>query len=169
MLRDIAAPDRALSQGRSAIRWIKEHYTEAVEVEQLARMTSMSASAFHRHFKAVTAMSPIQFQKRIRLLQARQLLISQSANASAVAYDVGYESASQFTREYADSSMLGSSDNRPQRTLRRSANGSTPDQGIIARPCPQTMLRDSVARSSPSGRCRSCGPPPSSACSFQSP
>ncbi len=64
-------------------------------------MTSMSVSAFHRHFKAVTAMSPIQFQKRIRLLQARQLLISQSVNASSVAYDVGYESASQFTREYA--------------------------------------------------------------------
>jgi AraC-like DNA-binding protein len=101
MLRDIAAPDSALSQVRSAIQWIREHYTEAVEVEQLARMTSMSVSAFHRHFKAVTAMSPIQFQKRIRLLQARQLLISQSVNASSVAYDIGYESASQFTREYA--------------------------------------------------------------------
>jgi transcriptional regulator GlxA family with amidase domain len=101
MLRDIAAPDSALSQVRSAIQWIRKHYTEAVEVEQLALMVSMSASAFHRHFKAVTAMSPIQFQKRIRLLQARQLLISQSVNASSVAYDVGYESASQFTREYA--------------------------------------------------------------------
>jgi transcriptional regulator GlxA family with amidase domain len=101
MLRDIAAPDSALSQVRSAIQWIRKHYTEAVEVEQLARMTSMSVSAFHRHFKAVTAMSPIQFQKRIRLLQARQLLISQSVNASSVAYDIGYESASQFTREYA--------------------------------------------------------------------
>jgi AraC-like DNA-binding protein len=61
----------------------------------------MSVSAFHRHFKAVTAMSPIQYQKRIRLLQARQLLIAQSGNASSVAYAVGYESASQFTREYA--------------------------------------------------------------------
>lgn len=101
MLRAIAAPDSALSQVRSAIRWIRAHYTEAVEVEQLARMTSMSVSAFHRHFKAVTGMSPIQFQKRIRLLQARQLLISQSVNASSVAYDIGYESASQFTREYA--------------------------------------------------------------------
>ncbi len=101
MLRDIAAPDSALSQVRSAICWIRAHYAETVEVEQLARMTSMSVSAFHRHFKAVTAMSPIQFQKRIRLLQARQLLISQSVNASSVAYDVGYESASQFTREYA--------------------------------------------------------------------
>ncbi len=101
MLHDIAAPDSALSQIRAAIHWIRTHYAKTVEVEQLARMTSMSASAFHRHFKAVTAMSPIQFQKRIRLLQARQLLISQAMNASSVAYDVGYESASQFTREYA--------------------------------------------------------------------
>lgn len=101
MLRDIAAPDSALSQVRRAIRWVREHYTEAIEVEKLATLASMSVSAFHRHFKAVTAMSPIQYQKRIRLLQARQLLIAQSGNASSVAYAVGYESASQFTREYA--------------------------------------------------------------------
>ncbi|MBB3411090.1 AraC-like DNA-binding protein [Rhizobium sp. BK316] len=101
MLRDIAAPDSALSQVRLAIRWVREHYTEAIEVEKLAILASMSVSAFHRHFKAVTAMSPIQYQKRIRLLQARQLLIAQSGNASSVAYAVGYESASQFTREYA--------------------------------------------------------------------
>ncbi len=101
MLRDIASPDSALSRIRLAIRWVREHYAEAVEVEKLATLASMSVSAFHRHFKAVTAMSPIQFQKRIRLLQARQLLIAQSGNASSVAYTVGYESASQFTREYA--------------------------------------------------------------------
>ncbi|QWW67315.1 AraC family transcriptional regulator [Rhizobium sp. WYJ-E13] len=101
MLRDIAAPDSALSQVRLAIRWVREHYTEAIEVEKLATFASMSVSAFHRHFKAVTAMSPIQYQKRIRLLQARQLLIARSGNASSVAYAVGYESASQFTREYA--------------------------------------------------------------------
>lgn len=101
MLRDIAAPDSALSRVRTAIRWVREHYAEAVEVERLAALASMSVSAFHRHFKAVTAMSPIQFQKRIRLLQARQLLIAQSGNAASVAYAVGYESASQFTREYA--------------------------------------------------------------------
>ncbi|MFA7414067.1 MAG: AraC family transcriptional regulator [Rhizobium sp.] len=101
MLRDIAAPGSELSRMRSAIHWIREHYAQAVEVEGLADLVSMSVSTFHRHFKAVTGMSPIQFQKRIRLLQARQLLISQSFKASAVAYEVGYESASQFTREYA--------------------------------------------------------------------
>jgi len=101
MLRDIAAPDSELSRMRLAIHWIREHYAQTVEVEWLADLVSMSVSTFHRHFKAVTGMSPIQFQKRIRLLQARQLLISQSFKASAVAYEVGYESASQFTREYA--------------------------------------------------------------------
>jgi AraC-like DNA-binding protein len=101
MLRDLAAPDSALSRVRMAIYWIRQHYTETFEVEKLAGLVSISASAFHRHFKAVTKMSPIQFQKRIRLLQARQLLISQRVNASTVAYEVGYESAPQFTREYA--------------------------------------------------------------------
>jgi AraC-like DNA-binding protein len=64
-------------------------------------MAAMSPSAFHRHFKSATALSPIQFQKRIRLLQARLLLISGGLKASDVAFDVGYESATQFTREYA--------------------------------------------------------------------
>jgi transcriptional regulator GlxA family with amidase domain len=96
-----AAPDSASSRVRTAIPRFREHYAQDIEVKQLAHLESMSVSASHRHFKAVTGMSPIQFQKRIRLLQARQLLISQSVNASAVAYEVGYESASQFTREYA--------------------------------------------------------------------
>lgn len=61
----------------------------------------MSESAFHKHFKRVTSMSPLQFQKRLRLLQARQLLIRDLATATSVAFDVGYESPSQFNREYA--------------------------------------------------------------------
>lgn len=101
MLRDAAAPDSAISRVRSAIRWIREHHAGAIAVERLAEVASMSVSAFHRHFKAVTGMSPIQFQKRIRLLRARQLLISRTVSASSVAYEVGYESASQFSREYA--------------------------------------------------------------------
>jgi AraC-like DNA-binding protein len=89
MLRDIATPDTALSRIRLAIQWIRN-----------AEIAAMSASAFYRHFKAATAMSPLQFQKRIRLLQARMLLISGGQSAAAVAFDVGYESASQFSREY---------------------------------------------------------------------
>jgi AraC-like DNA-binding protein len=100
MLRDIAMPDTALSRIRLAIQWIRNNFTSPLRVEALADITAMSASAFHRHFKAATAMSPLQFQKRIRLLQARMLLISGGQSAAAVAFDVGYESASQFSREY---------------------------------------------------------------------
>jgi transcriptional regulator GlxA family with amidase domain len=70
-------------------------------VEALAAIAAMSPSAFHRHFKSATALSPVQFQKRIRLLQARLLLVSGGLKASDVAFDVGYESATQFSREYA--------------------------------------------------------------------
>jgi AraC-like DNA-binding protein len=101
MLRDIATPDTALSRIRLAIQWIRNNFTSPLRVEALAEIAAMSASAFHRHFKAATAMSPLQFQKRIRLLQARMLLIGGGQSAAAVAFDVGYESASQFSREYA--------------------------------------------------------------------
>ncbi|KKC27920.1 AraC family transcriptional regulator [Sphingomonas sp. SRS2] len=101
MLRDIAMPDTALSRIRLAIQWIRNNFTSPLRVEALAEIAAMSASAFHRHFKAATAMSPLQFQKRIRLMQARMLLIAGAQSAASVAFDVGYESASQFSREYA--------------------------------------------------------------------
>ncbi|WP_264814773.1 helix-turn-helix domain-containing protein, partial [Gluconobacter albidus] len=90
----------ALSRVRLAIHWIRTNFKLRLRVEALAEIAAMSASAFHRHFKAATAMSPLQFQKRIRLLQARMLLIASSQSTAAVAYEVGYESQSQFTREY---------------------------------------------------------------------
>jgi transcriptional regulator GlxA family with amidase domain len=101
MLRDIAMPDTALSRVRLAIQWIRNNFRVQLRVERLAEMAAMSTSAFHRHFKVATAMSPLQFQKQIRLLQARMLLIAGAPTASSVAFDVGYESASQFSREYA--------------------------------------------------------------------
>ena len=101
MLRDIATPDTSLARINIAIQWIREHFAETLRVETLADMAAMSPSAFHRHFKAATALSPIQFQKRIRLLQARSRLISGGDSATATAFDVGYESATQFSREYA--------------------------------------------------------------------
>ncbi|MBF0871562.1 AraC family transcriptional regulator [Gluconobacter japonicus] len=100
MLRDIAMPDTAISRVRLAIHWIRTNFKLPLRVEALAEIAAMSASAFHRHFKAATAMSPLQFQKRIRLLQARMLLIASAQSIAAVAYEVGYESQSQFTREY---------------------------------------------------------------------
>lgn len=101
LLRDIATPSTALARINLAIQWIRRHFAEPLRVEKLAAIAAMSSSAFHRHFKSVTALSPLQYQKRIRLLQARLLLVSGGLKASDVAFDVGYESATQFSREYA--------------------------------------------------------------------
>lgn len=101
MLRDIASPDTALSRISVAINWIRRNFNEQIRVETLAEMAALSVSAFHRHFKAVTALSPLQYQKRIRLLHARSQLIGGQGSATSVAFSVGYESPSQFSREYA--------------------------------------------------------------------
>lgn len=101
MLRDIASPDTALSRIGVAINWIRRNYTEQIKVEALAEMAALSVSAFHRHFKAVTALSPVQYQKRIRLLHARSQLISGRGSATSIAFGVGYSSPNQFSREYA--------------------------------------------------------------------
>ena len=83
------------------IRRIKTHLADPMRVEELAAMANMSPSSFHQHFKAVTAMSPLQYQKRLRLTEARHILLSENIDAATTAYRVGYESASQFSREYA--------------------------------------------------------------------
>jgi AraC-like DNA-binding protein len=101
MLRDIASPDTALSRIGIAINWIRRNFTQQIKVEALAEMAAFSVSAFHRHFKAVTALSPLQYQKRIRLLHARTQLIAGQGSATSIAFSVGYESPNQFSREYA--------------------------------------------------------------------
>jgi AraC-like DNA-binding protein len=100
IVRQIALADSALAYLNRAITWMRDNYAEPVRIEDLARMSGMSTSVFHRHFRAVTAMSPLQFQKRIRLQQARSLLVAQSGDVAAVGHLVGYDSPSQFTREY---------------------------------------------------------------------
>jgi transcriptional regulator GlxA family with amidase domain len=100
LLRDIATPDTALSRIHAAITWIRENFAKPLRVETLAAMVAMSASAFHRHFKAVTNMSPLQYQKTIRLMHARQRMITQALTVGSAAMEVGYESATQFSREY---------------------------------------------------------------------
>ncbi|GIO32186.1 MULTISPECIES: AraC family transcriptional regulator [Paenibacillus] len=84
-----------------AIRLINRQYDHPLAVEQLAKTVNMSVSAFHKHFKRVTAMSPLQYQKTVRLQEARRLMLTESLQASDAAFRVGYESASQFSREYA--------------------------------------------------------------------
>jgi transcriptional regulator GlxA family with amidase domain len=83
------------------IRRIKTQLASPVRVDELAAMANMSPSSFHQHFKAVTAMSPVQYQKRLRLTEARHILLSEQLDASSTAYRVGYQSVSQFSREYA--------------------------------------------------------------------
>jgi AraC-like DNA-binding protein len=83
-----------------AIDWIRTHYNEPLRIETLARAVHMSPSVLHRRFKAATVMSPLQYQKQVRLLEARKRLMSGEAEAASVAYEVGYESPSQFSREY---------------------------------------------------------------------
>lgn len=100
-LRQVAAGGSRLTQVRRAIGWIRDNLTESFQIEDLARRAGMSASVFHRHFKAVTAMSPIQYQKRLRLHVARRTLIAEGGDVAHVAFSVGYESATQFSREYA--------------------------------------------------------------------
>lgn len=100
MLRQIALADSRLSQVRRAIAWIRENYDQPLRVEALARLAGMSPATFHRHFKAATALSPLQYQKNLRLQHARRLLVADH-DAARAGYSVGYESASQFSREYA--------------------------------------------------------------------
>jgi AraC-like DNA-binding protein len=89
--------DRGISK---AIAWLKERYDQPVKVEDLALATNMSVSSLHHRFKAVTRIGPMQYQKQLRLQQARALLLSGDVDATTAAYKVGYESASQFSREY---------------------------------------------------------------------
>jgi AraC-like DNA-binding protein len=99
-IRQAGLADSSLTHVSRAVRWITEHYDEPFRVDDLAGSCGMSVSAFHRTFNAVTALSPIRFQKQIRLQQARLLLLTGVDDVATVGYRVGYDSASQFSREY---------------------------------------------------------------------
>jgi AraC-like DNA-binding protein len=101
MLVQIAQAHSHLARVSRAIGWIRSHFTEPLRIQAVAQQAHMTASTFHRHFKAVTAMSPLQYQKQIRLQEARRLLLAGQADAASIGFAVGYESSSQFSREYA--------------------------------------------------------------------
>jgi AraC-like DNA-binding protein len=82
------------------VQWIRDHHDESIRIGRLAALAAMSESTFHRHFRAVTHMTPIQYQKAVRLQQARLALVSGGRRVAEVAHAVGYDSASQFSREY---------------------------------------------------------------------
>lgn len=100
-LQQIAVAESRLQQVNRAIGWIRENYREAFSIETVAAEARMSASALHVHFKAVTAMSPLQYQKQLRLQEARRMMLSEAVDAATAGHRVGYDSPSQFSREYA--------------------------------------------------------------------
>ena len=99
-LRQIATVDTQSHQVARAIASLNARFNEPLRVETLARESGMSLSTFHHHFKTLTAMSPLQYQKQLRLTEARRLMLSEGMEASTAAFRVGYESPSQFSREY---------------------------------------------------------------------
>jgi AraC-like DNA-binding protein len=99
-MRQIAMTDSGLTQISRAVRWITDNYDQPLRVQELAGRCGMSVSSFHRNFLAVTAFSPLQFQKQVRLQQSRLLLLSGAGDVATTGFRVGYDSASQFSREY---------------------------------------------------------------------
>jgi AraC-like DNA-binding protein len=104
----------------SAIHTLRDRFAEPIRIDELASIAKMSPSAFHRQFKAITAMTPLQYQKQLRLLEARRLIVTDAANVETAAFQVGYESPSQFSREY--SRMFGAPPRRDVSALRAMAS-----------------------------------------------
>lgn len=100
-VRQIATSGSNMQRIASAIKLIKANFTQSLPVGKLAEQVNMSASSFYHHFKLVTSMSPLQYQKQLRLLEARRLMLAENFDATNAAYQVGYESPSQFSREYS--------------------------------------------------------------------
>lgn len=89
-----------INQISTAIDWLRNNYAQSLDTEQLAKFVNMSSSTFHRHFRQVTTFSPLQFQKQLRLYEAERLMLVEGKDVKTVAFQVGYESPSQFSREY---------------------------------------------------------------------
>jgi len=118
LLRHIARPEGALGRIRRAVEWIRDHQNTRLRIDALCDASGMSRASLHRHFVALTGLSPVQYQKQLRLQKARQLLLAGDRGASDVAFAVGYESASQFSREYLR--QFGAPPARDVRELRQS-------------------------------------------------
>ncbi|MER2015678.1 AraC family transcriptional regulator [Pseudomonas simiae] len=101
MLLQMAKADSRLCQIAKAITWLRAHYQKPLRIDDLADIAGMSRSTFHAHFKAVTSMSPLEFRCLLRLQEARRLMVAEALDAAAAGYRVGYESPSQFSRDYA--------------------------------------------------------------------
>ena len=115
-LRAIATAGDQSYRTAKVIAWIRANYTKTLRVEDLAHIAGMSMSTLHHHFRVLTSMSPLQYQKQLRLQAARQRMLIEGLDAASAAFSVGYESASQFNREY--SRFFGQPPIRDVRTFR---------------------------------------------------
>lgn len=116
-IRRLGYPDSHAQRVARAVAVLRADFSQTVPVERLAAVAGMSASSFHQHFRAVTSLSPLQFQKQLRLIEARRLMMSEGLSASNAAFAVGYESVPQFTREYGR--MFGASPVKDTKQVRR--------------------------------------------------
>ena len=121
-LRRIAALGSETQGIGAALNWLKANYAEPLRIEEIARCAHMSRSGFHQHFKAVTAMTPLQYQKRLRLQEARRLMLCDETDAATACFRVGYESPSQFSREYRR--LFGESPRRDVARLQNDGAGA---------------------------------------------
>lgn len=118
MIRRIAAAESHLAKVSRAVAWLRRHYASPVNVERLASEAGMSLSSFHSHFKAATTLSPLQYRTRVRLQEARRMMVVEAMDAASAGFAVGYESPSQFSRDY--SRLFGAPPLKDAARLRRS-------------------------------------------------
>ncbi|MBL8644084.1 MAG: AraC family transcriptional regulator [Rhodospirillaceae bacterium] len=118
-IRSLGSTDSHAHCIARAVSMIRRDFTRAIRVEELAGVAGMSESSFHQHFRAVTTLSPLQFQKQLRLIEARRQMLAEGAGIASAAYAVGYESVPQFTREYCR--LFGAPPGRDMRQARMSA------------------------------------------------
>jgi len=131
-LRAIATLGDQSHRTAKAIAWVRTNYAKSLRVEDLAKIAAMGVSTLHHHFRALTAMSPLQYQKQLRLHAARERMLMDGLDAASAAFEVGYESASQFNREY--SRFFGQPPMRDIRTLR--SPGALPIESLRHRQSP---------------------------------
>ena len=136
-IAQIGQQESSVQRVAKAVSWVREHFAQPMALEALADLVHMSASSFHQHFKAVTAMTPLQYQKVLRLQEARRLMLSRMMDAGSAGRQVGYLSASQFSREYTR--LFGSAPTRDVATLRQ--------EGVLAKESAAINTLTTVRRS----------------------
>jgi AraC-like DNA-binding protein len=129
MVRQIGLADSRMSQVGRAVRWLRSHFTETIRIEELAGIARMSVTSLHRHFRIVTSLTPIQYQKQLRLQAARARLMAMQEDVAEVGFAVGYDSPSHFSREYRR--MFGKPPGQDGANLRaRSSSVNTASQVV---------------------------------------